>query len=155
MKKILFITALATTMSVFGSCGRPAENPSPKNEIENSENPKNQSKMKITIGNHTFTATLSNTISAEEFQKKLPLTLEMTDYGGFEKMVDIGKISSDDKIEKSVGLGDILLYSSKILVLQYAPNGGFPYTRIGKIDNPQGLKEALGSGKVSVKFEIE
>lgn len=138
-------------INAFASCSRPEGNS--QNQTENPQ-PKIQTKMKITIGNQTFTASFANTISVEEFQKKLPLTLEMQDYGGFEKMVDIGKISSDDKIEKSVGLGDILLYSSKILVLQYASNGGFPYTRIGKIDNPQGLKEALGKGNVSVKFEL-
>lgn len=155
MKKILFITALATTMSVFASCSRPAENSPQQNSIENPENqnPKNQAKMKITIGNQTFTATLSNTISAKEFQKKLPLTLEMQDYGGFEKMAPIDRLPTADKRENSLDLGDLMLYSGNTLVLFYAPHGGYSYTRIGKIDNPEGLKQALGSGKVVVKFE--
>lgn len=150
MRKIVFIMMYLVAINAFASCSRPEGNS--QNQTENPQ-PKIQTKMKITIGNQTFTATFAPTISAEEFKKKLPLTLEMTDYGGFEKIATIDRLPTADKRENSLDLGDIMLYSGNTLVLFYAPHGGYSYTRIAKIDNPEGLKQALGSGNVSVKFE--
>ena len=111
-------------------------------------------KMKLTIGNKTFTATLDVNASADAFRAQLPLTLDMTDYGGFEKIYKLDvKLPYNDKLEESLGLGDIMLYQSNTIVLFYDNHGGFSYSRIGKIDNTLGLREALGTGNVTVKWE--
>lgn len=110
-------------------------------------------KMNLKIGNKTFTATFASTVSAEAFKKKLPLTLTMQDYGGFEKVGTLPeRLPSNDQRENSLNLGDIMLYGGNALVIFYAPHGGYSYTRIGKIDNTEGLREALGSGSVTVEF---
>lgn len=110
--------------------------------------------MKITIGNQVFNATLANNATAEAFKKRLPLTLEMSDYGGFEKIATIDNLPTADKRENSLTAGDLMLYSGNTLVLFYAQHGGYSYTRIGKIDNPEGLKKALEDKKVIVKMEL-
>lgn len=144
MKKILTIIGFFMAMSVFASCSHSAEKPLQKN----------QSTMKITIGNQVFNATLANNATAEAFRKRLPLTLEMSDYGGFEKIATIDNLPTADKRENSLDLGDLMLYSGNTLVLFYAQHGGYSYTRIGKIDNPEGLKQALEDKKVIVKMEL-
>lgn len=144
MKKILTIIGFFMAMSVFASCSHSAEKPLQKN----------QSTMKITIGNQVFNATLANNATAEAFKKRLPLTLEMSDYGGFEKIATIDNLPTADKRENSLDLGDLMLYSGNTLVLFYAQHGGYSYTRIGKIDNPEGLKKALEDKKVIVKMEL-
>lgn len=144
MKKILTIIGFFMAMSVFASCCHSAEKPLQKN----------QSTMKITIGNQVFNATLANNATAEAFKKRLPLTLEMSDYGGFEKIATIDNLPTADKRENSLDLGDLMLYSGNTLVLFYAQHGGYSYTRIGKIDNPEGLKQALEDKKVIVKMEL-
>lgn len=144
MKKILTIIGFFMAMSVFASCSYSAEKPLQKN----------QSTMKITIGNQVFNATLANNATAEAFKKRLPLTLEMSDYGGFEKIATIDNLPTADKRENSLDLGDLMLYSGNTLVLFYAQHGGYSYTRIGKIDNPEGLKKALEGKKVIVKMEL-
>lgn len=144
MKKILTIIGFFMAMSVFASCSHSAEKPLQKN----------QSTMKITIGNQVFNATLANNATAEAFKKRLPLTLEMSDYGGFEKIATIDNLPTADKRENSLDLGDLMLYSGNTLVLFYAQHGGYSYTRIGKIDNPEGLKQALEDKKVIVKMEL-
>lgn len=111
--------------------------------------------MKLIVGEKTFIATLADTPSAKAFVTKLPLTLDMADYGGFEKVANIGTLPSADRRENSLGLGDIMLYSSNTLVLFYANHGGYSYTRIGKVDDTNSLREALGEGSVSVKFELQ
>lgn len=146
---------ISMAINVFASCNR-SEN-TPENSTENtiSENQINSNKMKITIGNQIFTASFANTISAEEFKKKLPLTLEMSDYGGFEKIATIDRLPNADKRENSLGLGDLMLYSGNTLVLFYDNHGGYSYTRIAKIDNTNGLREALSSKNVTITFSID
>ena len=47
-----------------------------------------------------------------------------------------------------------MLYGNNCVVLFYETfNSSYSYTRLGSIDNPSGLAEALGVGNVSVLFE--
>lgn len=152
MKKVItLIIGLFFSLMAFAcdTQDRPINN-------ENTDNnpPKKELKMKIIIGENTFIANLATTISAEAFKNKLPLTLEMSDYGGFEKIATIDKLPTANKLENNLEAGDIMLYSGNTFVIFYAPHGGYSYMRIGKIENPQGLKKALGSGNVTIRFEL-
>ena len=54
----------------------------------------------------------------------------------------------------TIHAGDLMLYGNNCVVLFYETfNSSYSYTRIGAIDNPSGLAEALGVGNVSVRFE--
>ena len=152
MKNICILMLILMTTNVFASCNR--ENNTIKTTDKENNSTDTMIKMKITIGNKTFTATFADTNSAKAFAKMLPLTLNMQDYGGFEKIATIKPLPTANKIENKLGEGDIMLYSGNTLVLFYANHGGYSYTRIGKIDNTDGLRETLGKGNVSVTFEL-
>ncbi|GJH39996.1 hypothetical protein RCZ04_05460 [Capnocytophaga sp. HP1101] len=169
MKKILLLLSLAFITTAM-ACSKqeqqsanhqnneqPAPKPDDNNTSGTSTNTTNQTTntMKITIGNTVFKVALADNETAKAFKTKLPLTLQMNDYGGFEKIANIGNLTRNDKLEASLSAGDLMLYSGNTLVLFYGNHGGYSYTRIGKVENAAALRNALGSGSVTVKFELE
>lgn len=115
--------------------------------------------MKITIGDTVLTATLvdnSSVTALKNLLKKGPITIQMNDYAGMEKVGPIGsKIPTNDK-QMSTGPGDIILYQGKYLVIYYDCNS-WSLTPIGKIDNitQDQLKKILGKGDVTATFSLE
>jgi hypothetical protein len=112
-------------------------------------------KIKITVNSQTYTATLLDTNSAQAFKELLPMTIPMTELNGNEKYYDLPKsLPTNSANPGSIKNGDLMLYGSKTLVLFYKSfSTSYSYTRIGNIDDPTGLEEALGAGNVSVTFE--
>lgn len=113
--------------------------------------------IKIIIGSQTFTAKLLDNNSAKNFKEMLPLTINMTDLYGNEKYYDFSKsLPTNSSNPGMINNGDLMLYGSKTLVLFYKTfSKSYSYTKLGKIDDATGLASALGSGNVTVTFELE
>jgi hypothetical protein len=114
-------------------------------------------KLKITVGNNVFTATLYNNATVTAFKAKLPMSIKMTELNGNEKYFDLtSNLPVNGANPGTIQTGDLMLYGSNTLVLFYKTfPTSYSYTRLGRIDNPAGLAAALGSGKVTVRFELE
>lgn len=115
------------------------------------------SALKITVGEHTFYATFAENPSADEFQELLAqgaLTVEMQDYGGFEKVgsLDTELTRTDERITTEPG--DVILYQGDQITIYYGTNT-WNFTRLAKIDDPEGLKDKLGSGTIQATFSLE
>lgn len=113
--------------------------------------------LKITFGEHTLTASFENNRSAEEFQELLaqgPLTIEMQDYGGFEKVGSLGTTLTRCDESITTKPGDVILYQGNQITLYYDTNT-WNFTRLARIDDASGLKEKLGDGTVQVTFSLE
>lgn len=112
-------------------------------------------KMKITVGKKVFTATLENSDTAAAFAAQLPLILAMHDVNRNEKAYDLAaRLPSADAKPGTIRTGDLMLWSSRTVVVFYKSFSTlYSYTRLGRIDDPAGLAEALGPGDVTVKFE--
>ena len=112
--------------------------------------------IKIMIGDNHFTAILESNATATEFKKMLPLTISMKDLNSNEKFFDIStSLPANASNPNTINSGDLMLWGSNTLVLFYKTfNTSYSYTRLGEIENPSGLSQALGSGNVTVTFEL-
>ena len=126
------------------------------NNNKNNEGGEEEMKLNIKIGDKNFTATLEDNATTREFINKLPLTINMSELHGNEKYYyfDESLPTNTERI-RNINTGDLMLYGSDCLVLFYDSfSTSYSYTRLGHIDNPEGLANAVGSGNVEVTFEI-
>ena len=109
----------------------------------------------LIIGDRTFTAKMEQNSTAEAFRALLPLTLEMQELNGNEKYHYLSQsLPTNPTKVGTIHAGDIMLYGDNCVVVFYETfTTTYQYTPIGHITNPEGLKEALGSGKVTIIFE--
>ena len=123
-------------------------------ETTNNETQATEMKVNISINGKTFTATLEDNEAAKELYEIIKtdgLTVEMSDYSGFEKVGALGHtLTSNDK-KTTTEAGDIVLYQSNQIVMFYGSNS-WSYTKLGKIDNLNGWEEALGSGDITAEL---
>ncbi len=114
-----------------------------------------QTPINIIIGSKTFTATLADSETSEAFAALLPLTVMMNELNGNEKYHYLNSSLPTAAYQPgTIHSGDLMLYGNNCLVLFYETfNTSYSYTRLGAIDNPSGLAEALGVGNMSVRFE--
>ncbi|MBP5273037.1 MAG: hypothetical protein ILO43_08775 [Clostridia bacterium] len=109
--------------------------------------------MKLIIGDKTFSVRLEDNATARAVKAQLPLDLLMTELNGNEKYYYYSELPSDPRRVGTVHAGDIMLYGGNTLVLFYKTfDTNYSYTRIGSVENPEGLAQALGAGDVSVTW---
>lgn len=114
-------------------------------------------KLRITIGSTVFTATLNDSEAAQAFLEMLPLTVNMSEMGGYEKYHWLPEsLPGSASNPGTTYEGDLMIYSSSCLVLFYTTRStSYNYIRLGRIDNTSGLRQALGTGNVQVQFDPE
>lgn len=113
-------------------------------------------KMTLQIGDSTFTATLESNAAVDalvEMMNDAPVTIQMSDYSGFEKVGSLGTSLPADDGRTTTQAGDIVLYNGNQIVIFYGSNS-WSYTRLGKIDDLSGWEDALGSDDVTVTFSL-
>ena len=115
--------------------------------------------VKVKINDEVFDVKLENNSATQELVEELKkgnVTVNASEYGGFEKVGDLGFSlpTSDENI--GTAPGDIVLYQGDKISLFYGSHS-WSYTKLGKIDNvgSNKLKEVLGSGDVTLEFSLK
>ena len=110
----------------------------------------------MTVDGQTFSATLLDNESTRQLVEQFPLTLNMSELNGKEKYFYMdNKSPTDDYQPGQIHAGDLMLYGNNCLVLFYESfSSSYSYTRLGSVDDPAGLAEALGTGSVEVAFSV-
>ncbi len=127
-------------------------------EQQKEEEPMNQAQFYITAKSTTFTANFADNSSADAFRDLLregDLTINMSDYGNFEKVGSIGKSLPRKDTHISTTTGDVVLYQGSQIVIFYGTNS-WSYSRLGKIEdaNAEALLSAFGNGDAAITFSL-
>lgn len=173
MKRTVYISAAAVVLLVLASCAAaPVSNTDmtpPAAQTEEShfaptepdgpedtapETPASGAGAILTVGGQEFAVTLADNESARRFETLLPLTLNMSELNGNEKYFYLDtELPTDPYQPGEINTGDLMLYGDNCLVLFYESfSSGYSYTRLGSVDDPTGLAQALGTGEVEVAF---
>ncbi|HKH91740.1 MAG TPA: cyclophilin-like fold protein [Gemmatimonadaceae bacterium] len=113
--------------------------------------------MWITVGERRFAIALTDNAAARAFAARLPLTLDMNELNGNEKHADLQEsLPANASRPGTIRSGDLMLYGTNTLVMFYATfNSSYSYTRLGRVDDPADLPEALGRRGVRVVFSSD
>lgn len=129
-----------------------------KDDDDTNKDETDMTKLNIKIGDTNLTASLADNSSAQALVERLkssPVTIDMRDYGNFEKVGALGfdLPRNDEKITTSAG--DIILYQGNQLCIYYDTNS-WNFTRLGKIENitKSELLSILGQGNVTVTLSL-
>lgn len=100
-------------------------------------------------------AVLEDNPATRQLMAKIPMTLDMEELNGNEKYYQFAEsFPAADEEAGQIHAGDIMLFAGHYVVIFYKDfPSQYRYTRLGHIENPQGLAEALGTGKAMVSFQ--
>ena len=170
MKKSMLAIMVAAVLLILAACGGTNQDSASKSRSEAlppiqqpesssaepdvSEVLTAETAITLTVGDHTFPATLLDNETARQLAELFPLTLDMSELNGNEKYFYLdGSLPTDSCQPGQINVGDLMLYGDNCLVLFYDSfSSGYSYTRLGNVDDPVGLAEALGAGNVEVTF---
>ena len=124
------------------------ENADEKNKTESAE----EKPMKLFIGETEVPVTWEDNPSVKALRELLPLTIQMSMYGGFEQVGPIGQSIVRDDVQTKTSSGDIVLYSGNQIVIFYGSNS-WAYTRLGHVElNQQEMEKLLDNGDVTISI---
>ena len=108
----------------------------------------------LKINNKEYKLILYDNDTARDFLKMLPLTITMNDLNGNEKYHNLSTtLTTKSERVGSIKRGDFMLYGNNCLVLFYESfSTSYSYTKIGYIENTDGLKDSLGRGSIEIAF---
>jgi hypothetical protein len=112
------------------------------------------------IGKQTLDIALEDNSSARAFMnlvKRKDVTLTLDDYGGFEKVGDLGTSLPTNDTHITTSPGDLILYQGNEITIYYGRNT-WDFTRLGHARNigAQDLRTVLhaGGGPIRVTFSV-
>lgn len=114
-------------------------------------------KITMTANGYSFAVALEKNQAVNELLDMMankPLTLELSDYAGFEKVGPLGTSLTREDKQTTTEAGDIVLYNGNNIVVFYGSNS-WSYTRLGHIDDITNLASALGDGDVTITFNLK
>ena len=110
------------------------------------------------INDSVLTIKPSGNSSSEAFMTLLAagdLSVEMHDYGSFEKVGPLGTTLPRNDEPITTEPGDVILYQGNQITIYYAVNS-WDFTRLGKVQGltQDELKQILGTGGITARFSL-
>lgn len=110
----------------------------------------NDTKLEITLEENSSVTALIDLL------KEGDIKYTAHNYGGFEKVGDIGHNLPTNNTQINAVSGDVMLYQGRQMVVFYGSNS-WSYTRIGRINNysSEELKKILGNNDTQVRISLK
>ncbi len=114
------------------------------------------SRVSATLNGTEFIIDLADNPTAKAFASTLPMECELSELNGNEKYVLLDEaLPSDPTNPGTIEAGDVMLYQNAYIVVFYETHAAdYAYSRIGRIENPNGLSAAVGTGSVRTSFTL-
>ena len=130
-----------------------------ENNNINEDKVEDMEKVYVKVNNQILDVELEDNSATKELKEKLKngdIVIEAHEYGGFEKVGDLGFSLPREDTNITTKAGDIVLYQGNQISLFYNSNS-WNYTKLGKIENISSseLKNILGSGDVTLILSLD
>lgn len=114
--------------------------------------------ISLTIAGQRLRVEWADNASVDALRELLgngPLTVELSQYGGFEQVGALGTSLPRNDVQTTTEPGDIVLYSGNQIVMFYGSNS-WAYTRLGRINDMsrEELTALLGVGGVTATLSL-
>ncbi len=115
--------------------------------------------IKIKVNNNVLEVKLEDNEATKSLVERLKngdITVNANEYGGFEKVGNLGFSLPRNDTSITTSSGDIVLYQGNQISLFYNSNS-WSYTKIGRVQNVSSseLKNILGSGDVTLVLSLD
>ena len=115
--------------------------------------------IKIKVNNNVLEVNLEDNEATRSLVEKLKngdISVNANEYGGFEKVGNLGFSLPRNDESITTSAGDIVLYQGNQISLFYNSNS-WSYTKLGRATNVNGdeLKDILGSGDVTLILSLD
>ena len=152
-------TESASSAEPTNSAIEPIISASPEPNPPESITEREELTMKITANGNSLTAVLTDNSSARALMERLesePISVEMHDYGNFEKVGPLGFSLPTNDEPITTQPGDVILYQGSNITVYYDTNQ-WTFTRLGRIENMtrEDLLDFFGDGNVTVTFSLD
>lgn len=115
--------------------------------------------IRVTVGSSSFIVNLEDNETAKALREMLAekdLTISASNYGGFEKVCQLGKTLPRNDNQITTEAGDVMLYSGNQIVFFYGANS-WSYTKIGKVEasSIEELESVLSGSETEVILSLK
>ena len=115
--------------------------------------------IRVTVGSSSFIVNLEDNETAKALKEILTdedLIISASNYGGFEKVCQLGKTLPHNDKQITTEAGDVMLYSGNQIVFFYGANS-WSYTKIGKVEasSIEELESVLSGSETEVILSIK
>ena len=129
-----------------------------ENNTINENKVEDMGRIYIKVNNQILDVELEDNSATKELKEKLKngdIVIEAHEYGGFEKIGDLGFSLPREDTNITTKAGDIVLYQGNQISIFYNSNS-WSYTKLGKIQNitSNELKNILGNGDIKITFTL-
>lgn len=154
---ILAVMFLGLNVPFMAACSKGVSE-NAVNDEGNDDMKEENKNVVLEIDGHVFRIAMDGNDSARAFVSLLPMEVEMDELNGNEMYCIMPETLPVNPVRPgTIQSGDLMLFGSDCLVLFYETfRSSYSYTRLGRLDNPDGLSSLLsGRGRITARYYVD